>query len=116
MGSTSVLADLQYDAVQIHHRINRIQWAVLPFNHLLDHPVGNFRDQTGGDIRPIHFLERIDDLPGRQPLGIQKQNLIVHLGEPGLAFFDELRFKAGIPVSWRFNLNITVIALEPFTG
>ena len=58
-----ILANLQYNAIQINPRIERIQWAILPFNDLFDDLIRNLRNQTGRDLGALHFLESLDDLP-----------------------------------------------------
>ena len=58
-----ILAILQYNAIQINHRIERIQSAILPFNDLFDDLMRNLRNRTDRDLGAIHFLESLDDLP-----------------------------------------------------
>jgi hypothetical protein len=42
-----VVADLDHDRVQEHHRVDRIQRPVLPGLHLLQHRVGDPGDRLG---------------------------------------------------------------------
>jgi hypothetical protein len=62
------VADLHHDRVDEHHRIDAIEWPVLPVGELAQHPVGDLGDRLTGDVRRVHLREVCFDLTGRQPL------------------------------------------------
>ena len=68
------------------------------------------------DVGVVHLLERLDDVAGAQPLGIEGQDLIVHLGKAALALAHELRFERAIAVTRRLNRDFAVLAFQAFGG
>ncbi|MNJ75679.1 hypothetical protein D3C77_728100 [compost metagenome] len=74
-------ADLQHNAVQIDDGIERIQRLVLPFVDLLDDTFGHLRYQPRRDVGVIHLFERVHDIARAQALGVEGEDLVVHLGQ-----------------------------------
>lgn len=78
-----VLPDFKYDTVQLINRINGIQNAALPLGNSIQSAVGD--------------------------LGVQRQNLVIHLGQAGLPFTDNLRLERACPIARHLNADITMI-------
>lgn len=109
-----VLANLDDNAVQIHNRINGIKWSGLPFGDSVDYAVGDFGNERCRHIGIVHFLECSNDFTGAQALGIQRQDLIIHLRQAALVLPQKLRLKRSIAVTRAVDLNFAVLALQTF--
>ena len=105
-----VRADLQHNAVQIDDGIERIQRPVLPFVDLLDDPLGHLRYQPRRDVGVIHLFERVHDVTGAQAPGVEGEDLVVHLGQAGLALADKLRLEGGVTVTRRLDGDLSMLA------
>ncbi len=58
----------------------------------------------------IHLFERVHDIPRTQALGVEGEDLVVHLGQVGLALADELRLEGGVTVARRLDGDLSVLA------
>jgi len=52
------------------------------------------------------------DITGRQPCGVEADNLVVHPVDPGLALLNQLRLKTAVTVARHFNGQSTIVALQ----
>ncbi len=62
------------------------------------------------DVGVIHLFERVHDIPRTQALGVEGEDLVVHLGQVGLALADELRLEGGVTVARRLDGDLSVLA------
>jgi hypothetical protein len=67
----ALVADLDPQRVEEHHRIDRVERAVLPFAHLIEDGVGDPADQIGRDVDPVELAQMALDLPYRQAARIE---------------------------------------------
>ena len=77
------VADLDPDGVEEHQRIAEIERPVLPFRHLVQHRVGDRRDQVGRDVDAVELLEMAADLANRHAARIHRDDLLVEVRETG---------------------------------
>ena len=71
------LTDLDHDRVDIHNRINSINRTRLPLSDLILNHIGDIRDQSRGNLGPVHFRQMFLDVPSCHPPRIQRQNHII---------------------------------------
>ncbi|MNG34952.1 hypothetical protein D3C84_1215750 [compost metagenome] len=77
--------------------------------NLLDDVFGHLRYQPRRDVGVIHLFERVHDIPRAQAFGVEGEDLVVHLGQVGLALADELRFEGGVTVTRRLDSDLSVL-------
>ncbi len=63
---------------------------------------------TDESFEPV--FERVHDIPRTQALGVEGEDLVVHLGQVGLALADELRLEGGVTVARRLDGDLSVLA------
>ena len=79
-----IFSSLNDNAIKVHNRIDGVQGPGLPDRDLLQDPLCDLGDKGGRHISVLHFLKGCNNFPGLQPLGIQGQDLVIHLGQPTL--------------------------------
>jgi hypothetical protein len=76
-----------------------------PLGHALDDLVGDRRDGLPGHLRAVDLRQVGLHLAGREALRGQRDDQLVHPGQPPLPLRDDLRFEAAVPVAGHFNLD-----------
>ena len=84
----------------------------MPFQNLIQYRICDPRYQGRRNVCVIHLLEGGDDIPSTHALGIQRQNLVIELGQAGLALAYQLRFKGARAIPRRIDLNLAMITLQ----
>ena len=92
------VADLDPNGIEEHQRVADIERPVLPFRHLVQHRVGDRRDQVRRNIDAVEFLKMAADLAHRHPARIHRDDLVVEIREPALVFGDQLRIERPGPI------------------
>ena len=87
------IADLDPNGIEEHQRVADIERPVLPFRNLVQHRVGNRRDQIRRNLDAVEFLEMATDFADRHPARIHRDDFVVEIREPTLVFGDQLRIK-----------------------
>src|SRR6516165_10451089 len=100
---------LDPQGVEKHHRIDRVEWPVLPLPNLVDDRVGDPADEVGRDFRAVQLGQVALDLPNRHAACIEAQNLVVEPVEPRLPLGDQLRFETAGPIAWHRNLDFAIL-------
>src|SRR6202030_1473544 len=59
----ALVADLDPNGIEKHQWVADIERPVLPFRNLVQHRIGDRRDQVGRDINAVEFLEVAADFP-----------------------------------------------------
>ena len=95
----ALVADLDPNGIEEHQRVADIERPVLPFRHLVQHRVGDRRDQVRRDIDAIEFLEMAADLAHRHAAGIHRDDLLVEVREAALILGDQLRIEGPGPIA-----------------
>ena len=108
----ALVADLDPQGVEKHHRIDRVERPVLPFPHLVENRVGDPADQIGRDLGAIEFGQVALDLAHRHAARVEAQDLVVEAVEPGLALGDQLRLEAAGPVARDRDLDLAVLGQD----
>ena len=80
------VADLDPDGIEEHQWVVKIERPVLPFRNLVQHRIGDRRDQVGRDINAVEFLEVAADFPDRHAAGVHRDDLLVKVRKPALVF------------------------------
>src|SRR5690606_17802773 len=109
-----VLANFQDNAVEVDDRVDRVNGAILPLYDGVEYAVGDLGNQRCRDIGIVHFLEGRNDVTGAHALRVERQDLVIHLRQAGLALANELRLEGAGTVAWRVNLDLAVLALQAF--
>jgi len=94
-----IAADIDPDRVHEHHRIARLQWAVLPGGDLIHDGLGDRRNQAGGCLEAVDFFDVPLNFPGRHATRIHADNLAVELREPALILGDQQRIEGAVAVA-----------------
>ena len=95
------------DRVQKHHRVDGLQWSLLPF----------FRDgqdlvydPADGGIRDLHAVDVTNMglyVSGSHALGVHRQNLFFYvLTDAGLVFLEHLRLEFALAITGYGNIHI----------
>jgi len=100
------------DAVEVNDGVDRVERTGLPGFDLLDHRVGDGRDQAGRDFHAVDFFQMALDLAHRHATGIQRENLLVEARPAGLVFGDDLRLEGAVAIAWNFNRQLAKVALQ----
>lgn len=108
------LPNFYHDTVKINNGIQRIQRTILPFSHQFFYRIGDFRYQRGGHVGVIHFFEGRDDFTRGHAIGVQGQNLAIHLRYTCLVFLYQLRHKGIFTVTRRVEFNLSIVAQQRF--
>src|SRR5579864_7910897 len=108
----ALIANLDPQGVEKHHRIDCIKRPVLPFPHLVKHGVGDPADEVGRHVGGVEFGQVALDLSHRHAAGIEAQNLVVEPGEMRLALGDQLRLEAAGTIARHRNLDLAILGQE----
>src|SRR4029077_14050324 len=82
----ALVADLDPNGIEKHQWVVDIERPVLPFRNLVQHRIGDRRDQVGRDINAVEFLEVGADFPDRHAAGVHRDDLLVKVRKPALVF------------------------------
>ncbi len=99
------VADLDVDAVDEQHRIDRVQRPVLPLGHAVEHPVGDVADGLPRHLGAVDLGQVGLHFAGRQALGDQRDHQVIHPGESALPFGHDLRLERAVPVAGHLDLH-----------
>ncbi len=77
---------------------------------LLDDPLGHLRYQPRRDVGVIHLFERVNDVARAQALGVEGEDLVVHLGQAGLALADKLRLEGAVAITRSLDDGFSVLS------
>ncbi len=83
---------------------------------LLDDALGHLRYQPCRDVGVIHLFERVHDVTGAQAPGVEGEDLVVHLGQAGLALADKLRLERAVAITRRLDGDLSVLPFEALGG
>ncbi len=92
-------AHLHVDTVRVDDRIHRVERPGLPCLDLIDHRIGERRNQAGRHLRPVHLFQVRLDLAHRHAACIQRKDLVVEAGSAGLVFGDRLWLEVAVPIT-----------------
>jgi hypothetical protein len=76
--------------------VNGIKRPILPLDNLLHNGISDLGHQTCRDLGTVHLLKGIDDIAGTHAPGVEAVDLLIHAGDPSLAFANEL----GVTALW----------------
>ena len=93
------VSDLDHQRVDEDHRIDRVQRPGLPLGQLLEHTVGDPRDQVRRDVHVIHLAQVRADIAGRHPARVQRDDPLAVPVQPGLPLAHDLRLEAPVAVA-----------------
>jgi hypothetical protein len=100
------VADLHVDRVEKHRRVDRLQRPGRPRLHFLDDLVGDPGDRVPGDRGAVDLGDVRADLPGRHPLGVERDRDRVHVGQASLPLLDDNRVEGAGPIAWHLDLHL----------
>ena len=94
-----VVADLDHDRVQEHHRVDRIQRPGLPGPDLLQHRVGDPGDGLGRQLGAVDLLQVVQDVADAHAVRVQADDHVVQAaGDPPGPLGDQQRLERPGPV------------------
>ena len=99
------IADLDVDRVQEHHRVERLQRAVLPGGDFVQDRVGDVGDGLVRQLHPQGPREVVLDLPDGHSAGVQRDDLVLQPAEPAGALRDELGGERALPIAGLIQLH-----------
>ena len=105
----SLVAHLDADRIEKHHRIQRLQRTRLPLGDLRSHCVGDRADQLRRNLRAIDLLQVPLDLTGAHAARVERDHLVVETRQPALVFADQHRIKARLAVARNGDLDLAVV-------
>lgn len=111
-----ILPDFDNNAVEINNRINSIQGPVLLLYHAVNDRLSDFGNQRCRDIGTVHFFKCSNDIAGAHSFGVQRENLVIKMGETSLPFFNNLRLELSITVTRCFNLDLAMATDQALTA
>lgn len=94
----SLVADLYDEGVEVDGRVDGLQRPLLPLLQLVDHRVGDARNQVGGDLRAVNLGQMALDLAHRHLASVHRQDLVVEAVEVPLVLRDDIRIEGRVPV------------------
>ena len=100
------------DAVEIDHRVERIERALLPQFDLGQNGVGDFANQRGADLDLVELFEFGLNVPRAQASRVERQDTLIESSQSALMFLDELRLKVPLTIPWYVEGNLAQLALE----
>ena len=92
------VADLHDQRVEVDDRVDALQRPVLPRLRVLEHRVGDLRDQIRRDLGAVDLRQVSLDLADRQPAGVEADHPVVEPDPAGLALADDLRLKRPVAI------------------
>ena len=87
------------NGVDEDHRVDGVEWSVLPLGHAVEHLVGDGGDRLAGDIGAIDLGQLGLDLAGGQALPSQRDDHLVHAGQALLPLLDDIRLEGTLAVA-----------------
>lgn len=93
------------DRINEHHRVDRIQGAVLPLGHALKHFVGNGGDRGLRDHGAIDISQVRADVPVGHASGREGEHDVLDAAQAALTLLHDDRLKASRPVPGHVDLN-----------
>ena len=94
-----VVADLDHDRVQEHHRVDRVQRPGLPGLDLLQDGVGDPGDRLGRQLGPVDLPQVVDDVPHRHAVRVEADDHVVQAArDPPGPLGDQDRLERPRPV------------------
>ena len=103
MGS---VADLDHDRVEVDDRVEGIQRATLPRQHLLGDLVGDLRDRLPADLGADRGHQVMLDIALRHPAGIQGDDHPIQTTQTPRPFRHQRRGEGAVPIPRDLQLNI----------
>src|SRR3954471_13862051 len=101
-----LVAHLDPDRVEKDHRVERLERAVLPFGHLVQHRVCHRADQVGRDLKAVELAQVPLDIAGAHAAGVHRHELVVEAREAALVLGDELRVEGRQPVARDLQIEL----------
>ncbi len=92
------VADLDHQRVEVDHRVERLQRAALPGQHLIEDLVGDLADRLVGELGADRDGEVVLDVADRHPARVQADDHLVEPTEPARALRDQPRPERALPI------------------
>jgi hypothetical protein len=93
------------DGVDEDHRVDRVEWPVLPLGHALDDLVGDCGDGLPGHRRAVDLGQVGLHLAGGEALRGQRDDQLVDPGQPALPLGDDLGLEGTVAVAGNVDLD-----------
>ena len=112
-GDTSrFTSDMHHDAIHKHDRPDRFQPSSLPRLDFFSEIFGDLRHQRRRDLRAVQLLDDVLNVARRQPLGVQRQNLLIEARQPTLILAQQQRFKGSVAVAGNGQRQPSHVSLD----
>ena len=105
--------DLDHQAVDQQHRVERIERPALPGDHLLDDLVGDLRDRLPRHLRPVDLEQVLLDVARRQALRVQRDHVARKPVQAPLVLRHRHRLERALPVPRDPQLDLADLGRRP---
>jgi hypothetical protein len=95
----ALVADLHPQGVEEDERTDRVERALLPDRHLVEHGVRHRADQVRRHVDAVQIVQVSGDLPGAHAARVHRHDPVIEAGETPLVFRDQLRVEARLTVA-----------------
>jgi hypothetical protein len=95
----ALVANLDPQGVEDHHRVERLQGPLLPGGDLLPHRLGDGTDHVGGHLDLVELLQMGADFPDGEAAGVEREHFLVEARQPAQPLGDQLGHEAPGPVA-----------------
>ncbi len=108
----AVVADLDPQRVEEHHRVHRLQRPVLPGDRLRHDLVGNRADEVGRDLGAVALGQERLDLAHAHASGVHGDDPVIKPGEATFMLGDQDRGEGAVPVAGKLHAHRTTLGQQ----
>ena len=99
------IADLDHDRVEVDHRVEGVEFSVLPLDHLVGDFLGDLADRLVRQLGPERGDQMMLDIADGHPAGVKRDDHRVQAIQAPLALADQHR--VNVPLRSRGTRNST---------
>ena len=109
-------ADLDDQAVDQEHRIERVERPALPGQHVLDDEIGDLTDRLTRDLGAVDLLQMLLDLARRQAFRVERDDVARQPLQAALILRDRERLERPVPIPWDAQIDLPDLRLTTAAG
>lgn len=109
---TALVAHLDEERVEVQDGVERVERPVLPRDHVVEHGRRYVRDERRRDRGVVELFEVALDLSRGHTAGVEREHLVVEVGQPTGVLGHDSRLEGAVAVAWDADLDVTVLGFE----
>ena len=104
-GHDPVVLDPNPDSIDVEDRIHLVERTRLPSLDLVDHDIGDVRDQFPRCVHSVHFPQMRLDIPGRHATRVQRQDHVIDIADPPRPLRHDRGLERAVPVTRHLDID-----------